>query len=172
LPQKLLPASLRIVPLSAVLSTSDCRTLVPQPGLTGDPMNEPDVIRNMLRSPATLAVIGLSDNPVKPSNYVSEYMQRVGFRIFPINPSLEKPVLNERPYPNLAALPEKPDVVNVFRLPRFIPAIVDQMISLGLTQLWVQQGIVDMDSAARAEAAGIRVVMDRCILVEHRRLSL
>ena len=136
-------------------------------------MNQPEVIREMLvgpqKSPRTLAVIGLSDNPSKPSFYVSEYMQRHGFRILPINPALET-VLGERSYPSLTDLPVQPDVVNVFRLPRFIPAIVDEMIALNLTNLWVQQGIIDLASAARAEAAGIRVVMDRCIMVEHRNL--
>ena len=136
-------------------------------------MNQPEVIREMLespeKSPRTLAVIGLSDNPSKPSFYVSEYMQRHGFRIFPINPALET-VLGEKSYPSITDLPVKPDIVNVFRLPKFIPAIVDEMISLGLTNLWVQQGIIDLASAARAEAAGIHVVMDRCIMVEHRHL--
>ena len=136
-------------------------------------MNQPEVIREMLespeKSPRTLAVIGLSDNPSKPSFYVSEYMQRHGFRIFPINPALET-VLGEKSYPSLTDLPVKPDIVNVFRLPKFIPAIVDEMIALGLSNLWVQQGIIDLASAARAEAAGIHVVMDRCIMVEHRHL--
>ena len=136
-------------------------------------MNQPEVIREMLggpeKAPRTLAVIGLSDNPSKPSFYVSEYMQRHGFRILPINPALET-VLGEKSYPSLTDLPVQPDVVNVFRLPRFIPAIVDEMIALNLTNLWVQQGILDLASAARAEAAGIHVVMDRCIMVEHRHL--
>ena len=136
-------------------------------------MNQPEVIREMLespeKSPRTLAVIGLSDNPSKPSFYVSEYMQRHGFRIFPINPALET-VLGEKSYTSLTDLPVKPDIVNVFRLPKFIPAIVDEMIALGLSNLWVQQGIIDLASAARAEAAGIHVVMDRCIMVEHRHL--
>jgi predicted CoA-binding protein len=136
-------------------------------------MNEREVIADMLggpeHAPRTLAVVGLSDDAMKPSFYVSEYMQQHGFRIFPVNPGLES-VLGEKCYPALRDLPEKPDVVNVFRLPRFIPNIVDEMLELGLKNLWVQQGIVNMDAAARAEAGGIRVVMDRCIMVEHRRL--
>ena len=135
-------------------------------------MNEPEVIRNMLGSsenaPRTLAVIGLSDNPSKPSFYVSQYMQQHGFRLLPINPALEA-VLGEKSYPSLAALPIKPDIVNVFRLPRFIPAIVDEMLTLRLQNLWIQQGILHPEAAARAEAAGIHVVMDRCIMVEHMR---
>ncbi len=77
-------------------------------------------------------------------------------------------MLGERAYASLADLPVKPDLVNVFRLPRFLPAIVEEMIALGLPALWVQQGIVSLEAAARAEAAGIRVVMDRCLMVEHR----
>jgi predicted CoA-binding protein len=136
-------------------------------------MNEPEVILDMLggpaREPRTLAVVGLSAGPAKPSFYVSEYMQQHGFRILPVNPALES-VLGEKSYASLAELPVKPDVVNVFRLPKFIPAIVDEMLELGLKNLWVQSGIIHAEAAARAEAAGIHVVMDRCIMVEHRRL--
>lgn len=140
-------------------------------------MNELDVIRGMLgqemllgtaKRPRTLAVIGLSDRPDRPSHYVSAYMQQQGYRLLPVNPSISE-VLGEPSYPTLAALPQKPDVVNVFRMPSFIPAIVDEMLALGLTDLWVQQGIVHQEAAHRAEAGGIRVVMDRCIMIEHRR---
>jgi uncharacterized protein len=138
-------------------------------------MNEPEVIRDMLgdppSQPRTIAVIGLADNPNKPSNYVPAYMQKQGYRILPINPTVET-VLGEKSYASLADLPIKPDVVNVFRLPRFIPAIVDQMLTLGLKNLWVQQGIINSEAAARAEAGGIHVVMDRCIMVEHSRARL
>ena len=129
-------------------------------------MNEPETLRAMLQA-ETIAVIGLSDDPSKPSHYVSAYMQARGHRILPVNPALEA-VLGERAYPTLTALPLKPDLVNVFRLPRFIPAIVDEMLALGLTQLWVQQGIVHAEAAAKAEAGGIRVVMDRCLMIESR----
>jgi uncharacterized protein len=138
-------------------------------------MNEPEVIRDMLgdppSQPRTIAVIGLADNPNKPSNYVPAYMQKQGYRILPINPTVET-VLGEKSYASLADLPVKPDVVNVFRLPRFIPAIVDQMLSLGLKNIWVQQGIINAEAAALAEAGGIHVVMDRCIMVEHSRARL
>lgn len=136
-------------------------------------MNEPEVMLEMLGGAQgarrSLAVIGLSDDPGRPSHSVSGYMQRSGYRILPINPNLES-VLGERCYPSLRALPALPDVVNVFRLPRFIPAIVEEMKQLGLRNLWVQLGIVNLAAAAAAEDAGIRVVMDRCILIEHRRL--
>ena len=138
-------------------------------------MNEPEVIRHMLgdppSQPRTIAVIGLADDPNKPSNYVPAYMQKQGYRILPINPTVDT-VLGEKSYASLADLPVKPDVVNVFRLPKFIPAIVDQMLELGLKNIWVQQGIINAEAAARAEAGGIHVVMDRCIMVEHSRAHL
>lgn len=144
-------------------------------------MNEPQVMLEMLggpvlgcreRRPRTLAVVGLSDDPARPSHSVSSYMQRHGYRIMPVNPAIAS-VLGERSYPSLTALTEaslRPDVVNVFRLPKFIPGIVDEMIELGFENLWVQLGIRSEAAAIRAEENGIRVVMDRCILVEHRRL--
>lgn len=130
-------------------------------------MNEPHTIHEMLQA-ETIAVIGISADPTKPSHYVSLAMQRQGHRILPVNPALET-VLGEKCYASLADLPVKPELVNVFRLPKFIPAIVDEMIALGLTALWVQQGIVHLEAAAKAEAHGIRVVMDRCLMVESRR---
>jgi len=120
--------------------------------------------------PRTLAVVGLSDNPFKASHSVSAYMQQHGYRIVPVNPGIAS-ALGETSYASLRELPMTPDVVNVFRLPQHIPAIVDEMIELGLKNLWVQLGIRNAEAAARAEQAGIRVVMDRCILLEHRRLA-
>jgi len=135
-------------------------------------MNEPETIRSMLAGSKTIAVIGLSADPAKPSHYVSAYMQQHGYKILPINPSLAgAEVLGEPSYASLAALPVKPDLVNVFRVPSLIPGIVDEMIALGLKNLWVQQGIVNREAAERAEQGGIRVVMDRCIMVEHRKNS-
>ena len=139
-------------------------------------MNEPELIRSMLGSsarenPRTIAVIGLSEDPSKPSHYVSAYMQQHGYKIYPVNPSITE-VLGEKSYASLSDLPTKPDIVNVFRLPKFIPAIVDEMIQLKLPNIWVQLGIVNQEAASRAEAAGIHVVMDRCIMIEHRSLTL
>lgn len=134
-------------------------------------MNEPETIRVMLGTPPrTIAVIGLSANPAKPSHYVPAYMQQHGYRILPVNPTVGS-VLGERCYGSLAELPIKPDIVNVFRLPKYIPGIVDEMLQLGFENLWVQLGIVNMEAVARAEAGGIRVVMDHCIMVEHRHLT-
>ena len=100
-------------------------------------MNSPDLIRTLLAEPTTIAVVGLSDNPAKPSHYVSAYMQQHGFKLYPINPALDE-VLGEKSYPSLTALAEsgvKPNLVNVFRTPNFIPAIVDEMLSLTLPNL-------------------------------------
>jgi predicted CoA-binding protein len=135
-------------------------------------MNEPEVMLEMLggrdHAPRTLAVVGLSDDPAKASYAVSAYMQGQGYRILPVNPGIESS-LGERSYPSLSELPVWPDVVNVFRLPKAIPAIVDEMLALGLENLWVQLGIRNETAAQAAEAGGIRVVMDRCIMVEHMR---
>src|ERR1700733_10562431 len=104
-------------------------------------MNEPELIRNMLatttkENPRTIAVIGLSEVPSKPSHYVSAYMQQHGYKIYPVNPSIPE-VLGEKSYATLADLPIKPNIVDVFRLPKFIPAIVEEMLKLGLPTLWV-----------------------------------
>jgi predicted CoA-binding protein len=135
-------------------------------------MNESDAVRGMLGAKA-LAVIGVSENAGKPSHYVSAYMQEHGYAVYPVNPAVET-VLGVKCHASLTELVAagvRPEVVNVFRLPQFIPAIVDEMIGLGLKEIWVQQGIVNREAAEMAEAAGIRVVMDRCIMVEHRRLG-
>jgi hypothetical protein len=135
-------------------------------------MNEPETIRSMLADSKTVAVIGLSADPAKPSHYVSAYMQQHGYKLLPVNPALAgAEVLGEPSYASLADLPVKPDLVNVFRVPSLIPGIVDEMLALGLKDLWVQQGIVNLEAAQRAEQGGIRVVMDHCIMVEHRKNS-
>ena len=138
-------------------------------------MNESESIRTMLgMPPRTIAVVGLSEDAAKPSHYVPAYLQQQGYRILPVNPSVET-VLGEKSYASLTELVaagHRPDVVNVFRLPKFIPDIVDEMLRLGLENLWVQLGIVNAEAAARAEAGGIHVVMDRCIMVEYRRLVM
>ena len=137
-------------------------------------MNEPELIREMLQQkqgkPLSIAVVGLSENAGKPSHYVSAYLQQQGYRIFPVNPAIQS-VLGEKSYASLKELPERPDIVDVFRLPSFLPGIIDEMLELGFRNLWVQQGIINLDAAKKAEQGGIRVVMDRCIMVEHRTLN-
>jgi len=136
-------------------------------------MNEAETMLEMLgekqQAAKTIAVVGLSDDPSKASHGVSAYMQAHGYRILPVNPGIAS-ALGEKSYASLSELPVRPDVVNVFRLPKYIPAIVNEMLALGLKDLWVQMGIWNDEAAAKAEAGGIRVVMDRCIMVEHRRL--
>jgi len=131
-----------------------------------------DDIRHILQHAKTIAVLGLSDDPTRPSHGVAAYMQRAGYRIIPVNPALTE-ILGEPCYPTLteAARHEKIDVVDVFRRSDAVPAIVDEAIALGLPALWLQEGVVHEAAAEKARRAGLRVVMDRCILKEHRRLS-
>ncbi len=136
-------------------------------------MSNDAMMRTMLTDAKTIAVVGLSDNPGKASYGVSRTMQRIGYRIIGVNPAVTGEVLGSPCYASLAELVAgvgKPDMVNVFRLPKFIPGVVDEMIALGLDNLWVQLGIYSEEAATKAEAAGIRCVMDKCIMIEHSRL--
>jgi predicted CoA-binding protein len=124
----------------------------------------------LLQSAHTIAVVGLSAKPGRPSYGVAKYLQEVGYRIIPVNPH-ETEVLGEKCYPNLEAVPERVDIVDIFRRSDFVPEIVESAVRMGARAVWMQQGIVDAEAAARAEAAGLQVVMDRCILREHVRLK-
>ncbi|HTM50227.1 MAG TPA: CoA-binding protein [Bryobacteraceae bacterium] len=132
-------------------------------------MSEAAAIAELLRGSRTIAVVGLSDKRWRPSYGVSEYMQRAGYRIIPVNPSLTE-ALGERCYPDVRAVPEKIDIVNIFRRPEFVPEIVDAAIAVGARAVWMQEGVVHEKAAAKARAAGLVVVMDRCLLKEHRKL--
>lgn len=125
-------------------------------------------IPEILRDSKTIAVIGLSSKPFRPSYGVSEYMQRNGYRIIPVNPS-EAEVLGEKCYADLDAVPEPVDIVDIFRRPEFVPEIVEAAIRKGAKVIWMQEGVVHEDAARRAREAGLDVVMDHCILKEHRR---
>jgi uncharacterized protein len=130
-------------------------------------------IAEILKSSHTIAVVGLSASPMRVSNGVSEYMQRAGYRIIPVNPN-ESEVLGERSYPTLEDVPPSLgpiDIVNIFRRPEFTPEIVEAAIKIGAKAVWMQEGVVNEAAAARAREAGIDVVMDKCILKEHRKLS-
>lgn len=127
-------------------------------------------IAEILKSAHTIAVVGLSASPMRVSNGVSEYMQRAGYRIIPVNPN-ESEVLGERSYSTLEEVPDKIDIVNIFRRPEFTPEIVEAAIKIGAKAVWMQEGVVNEAAAARAREAGIDVVMDKCILKEHRKLS-
>ena len=127
-----------------------------------------DEIESILNNCHTIAVVGLSNKRFRPSFGVSEYMQLAGYRIIPVNPA-EQEVLGEKSYPTLDAVPEKIDVVDIFRRSEYVAPIVDAAIRIGAKAIWMQEGVIDEESAARARAAGLAVVMDRCILKEHAR---
>lgn len=130
-------------------------------------------ILELLRKARTIAVVGLTDDFSKPSYGVSLYLQSKGYRVVPINPRLSE-VLGERAYPSLseAAKNEKIDIVDVFRRPDAVPEIVDEVLALGIPALWLQETVVHEEAARKARAAGVLVVMDKCILKEHRRYGL
>ena len=127
-------------------------------------------IAELLTSARTIAVVGLSSRRSRPSYGVSEYMQSVGYRIIPVNPR-ESEVLGEKAYPDLDSLPVPVDIVDVFRRPEYVSEIVEAAIRIGARAVWMQEGVVHEDAAARAFAAGLTVVMDRCILKEHRKMT-
>lgn len=123
----------------------------------------------ILRSAHTIAVIGLSSKRYRPSFGVAEYLQGAGYRVIPVNP-FEEAVLGEKAYTDLAQVRDRIDIVDIFRRPEFVPEIVETAIRLGARAIWMQEGVVHEEAAAKARAAGLAVVMDRCILKEHRRM--
>jgi predicted CoA-binding protein len=146
------------------------RPTVPQvtePGsLTTSPVVT-DPITDILRRAKTIAVVGLSDSPLRPSHGVAAYLQTQGYRIIPVNPQIQTS-LGEKAYPSLLDVPEKIDIVDIFRRPEFVEDVVDQAIQLKIPTVWMQEEIVHEKAAQKARQAGIFVVMDRCILLEHR----
>ena len=131
-------------------------------------MTATDEISDLLRNAKTIAVVGLSDSPLRPSYGVSAYMQSNGYRIIPVNPAI-KGALGEKAVASLSEIMDKIDIVDVFRRSEFVPEVVDEAIRLKVPAIWMQEGVVHEAAAAKARAAGILVVMDRCILKEHRR---
>src|ERR1019366_3030389 len=124
---------------------------------------------NLLRNAKVIAVVGLSSRRSRPSYGVSEYMQSSGYRIIPVNPN-ETEILGEKVYPSLEDVPFPVDIVDVFRRSEQVPAIVDAAIGLGAKGIWMQEGVFHEEAAEKARAAGLEVVMDRCILKEHRKM--
>jgi uncharacterized protein len=124
---------------------------------------------NLLRNAKTIAVVGLSSRRTRPSYGVSEYMQSAGYRIIPVNPN-ESEVLGEKAYPTLDDVPEHIDIVDIFRRSELVPEVVEAAIRIGARGVWMQEGVVHEDAAQLARAAGLEVVMDRCILKEHRKM--
>jgi uncharacterized protein len=124
----------------------------------------------ILQSARTIAVVGLSGKRYRPSYGVAEYLQRSGYRIIPVNPR-ETEVLGQQCYPNLDSVPGEIDVVDIFRRSEFVPEIVEAAIRKGAKVIWMQEGVIHEEAARRAREAGLTVVMDRCILKDHRRLA-
>ena len=127
-------------------------------------------ISEILRVGRTIAVVGLSAKRYRPSYGVAEYLQRAGYRVIPVNPH-ETEVLGEKCYPDVESVPEPIDIVDIFRRSEFVPEIVEAAIRKGAKVVWMQEGVIHEEAARRAQEAGLEVVMDRCILKDHRRLA-
>jgi hypothetical protein len=133
------------------------------------PASQSDAIADLLKRSKTIAVVGLSNSPLRPSHGVSAYMQTHGYRIIPVNPQI-KGSLGEKAHASLLDVPEKIDIVNVFRRPEFVEEVVDQAIQLKVPAIWMQEGVINEKAAAKARKADIFVVMDHCILKAHKAL--
>ena len=129
----------------------------------------PNEIQQLLRTARTIAVVGLSDKPDRDSHRVAAYLQQHGYRIIPVNPAMAE-VLGEKSYARLEDVLEPIDIVDIFRRPEAVPPIVDSAIAVGAKAVWMQLGIAHNAAADKARAAGLQVVMNKCILIEHRRL--
>ena len=134
------------------------------------PVNSPEVIKRIITECRTIAVVGLSSDPYRPSNSVSSYMRRNGYRVIAVNPN-ETSVFGEQAYPSLVEVPEPVDLVDVFRRSDEAGHAVDDAIAAGAKAVWLQEGVIDDEAAKRALDAGLLVVMDRCWLKEHMRLN-
>ena len=126
-----------------------------------------DPIYDVLKKAKTIAVVGLSSSPLRPSHGVALYLQQHGYRIIPVNPTIVS-ALGEKSYPSLEAVKEKIDIVNIFRRPEFVPEVVDEAIRLKITAIWMQEEVVHEEAYDKAKKAGLFVIMDHCILKEHR----
>ena len=131
-------------------------------------------IRAILSKPATVAVVGCSDNPARDSRKIAKLLKAHGFKVIPVNPQLDadalRAALGEKCYPDLASIPEPIEIVDVFRRSEFVPQIVEEAIAKGARILWCQLGVIHLDSAHRAQQAGMTVIMDRCPAIEYARL--
>ncbi len=129
---------------------------------------DPDTIQRLLHNACTIAIVGLSPNHLRASNFVGFYAARHGYRVIPVNPR-EEEVLGEKSYPSLSAVPEPIDIVDVFRAPGAVPAIAEEAVAIGAGALWLQFGVISLDGAKIARRGGLDVVMDRCFKIEHAR---
>ena len=125
--------------------------------------------KRILKDYRTIAMVGLSPNPTRPSHIVASYLKENGYKIIPVNPRAGE-ILGEISYPNLSSIPEQVDVVDIFRRSHEVPAIVQEAITVGAKAVWMQEGVKHAEAAERARKAGLLVVMDRCMFKEHRRL--
>jgi len=125
---------------------------------------------DILKNSRVIAVVGLSANPERPSNIVATYLKSKGYRIIPVNPG-EKTILGETSYPDLSSIPEKVDVVDIFRKSEDVPPIVQEAIKIGAKAVWMQEGVVNQGAASAAEKAGFKVVMDKCMRKEYMKLN-
>lgn len=131
---------------------------------------KPDSVEGILRDCRIVAVVGLSTNPDRPSYGVASYLKNQGFKIIPVNPG-EKEILEEKCYPSLGSIPEQIDVVDIFRRSEDVPVIVEEAIKIGAKAVWMQKGVINEKAASSARAAGLHVVMDKCMYEEHLRLK-
>lgn len=132
-------------------------------------MNNDKEMKEILLSTKTIASVGLSSNPAKESYGIVAYLKRQGYRIIPVNPTADE-IMGEKAYPDLSSLPDKVDVVLVFRKPEDVPPVVDEAIKIGAKVVWMQEGIVHEEAAQKARDAGLQVVMDACMRATHQRL--
>jgi uncharacterized protein len=129
---------------------------------------DPLTIQRLVHRARTIAIVGLSANELRPSNFVGFYLQRHGYRVIPVNPR-ETEILGEVSHPTLSDVPEAVDIVNVFRAPAALPAIAEEAVAIGAGALWCQFGVINEEGARIAEVGGLQIVMDRCLKVEHAR---
>jgi predicted CoA-binding protein len=132
-------------------------------------MNSDETMKEILLSAKTIATVGLSSNPEKESYGVAQYLKSRGYHVIPVNPTADE-ILGEKSYPDLESVPEKIDVVQVFRKPEDVPPVVESAINTGAKVVWMQEGITNEESAQKARAAGLQVIMDACMRETHKRL--
>lgn len=131
-------------------------------------MTDPEM-KEMFQTVRTIATVGFSTNPARPGYYVPEYLMLKGYRVIPVNPTIQD-ALGQKAYPDLLSVPEKVDVVQIFRRPEDVPAIVEQAIKIGAKVIWMQIGATNPEAVKTAKTAGLGVVTDKCMMIEHKRL--
>ncbi|TCS95088.1 CoA-binding protein [Hazenella coriacea] len=123
--------------------------------------------KQLLQEAKNIAVVGMSNKPERTSYLIAEALQQAGYRIFPVNPNLTEPVLGEKPYASLTEIPEKVDIVNVFRRSETVLPVVEESLQIGAKAIWMQLGVINEEASELAKEKGVTVIMDRCIKVDH-----